>query len=301
MKNSDAPIEILPSVWQKRGSAPGPAITILGGVHGDETVGVHVVDQIVRYITASKIQKGVLSTGYGNPEAIQKNRRFIDKDLNRCFGKKSPEKNREEIRAQKLEKILAKTDILLDIHSTIKPSKPFICAPNLHHRYAVHLPLLGIKTIVTGKGLLPPDNTPIYADTFVCAQNGFGITIETGWQKDKTKISATQSGILRMMRALGVIDTKETAAKNISCEYWDAYWNVLAGEKFSFTKEWNNFDILEAGTHFATSDGKPLITSRKSIVLFPKPSGKIIYGQEACIIARTLSRKTPASADRRQK
>lgn len=315
MKTTQPINETVPFVWQSRGEQKGPSVSVLGGVHGDETVGIEVVNQLLLYFIMNEVKKGVLNCGYGNVDAMRAGKRFIEKDLNRCFGQSLIKKNREEARATMLERVLVATDFLLDVHSTMKPSKPFICVPHLDHPYASLLPLLGIPTIVTGEGLLPPDKTPIYTDTFVCAKGGtphgsphggFGVTIETGWQQEKNRVAEIREGILRMIVAMGIFDetiqhpflTSEIEKEQKSaiplsennCEYWDAYWNVIAENDFAFSKEWGNFDILSPGTHFATSGGERLVALERSIVLFPKPPQRIVKGQEACIIARAMKR-----------
>lgn len=316
MKTTQSINETIPFIWQKKGEEEGPSVTVLGGIHGDETVGIEVVNQLLLYLMMNEVKKGVLNLGYGNVDAMRAGKRFVEKDLNRCFGQSLIKKNREEARATMLERVLVNTDILLDVHSTIKPSKPFICVPHLEHPYARTLHSLGIPTIVTGEGLLPPDKTPIYTDTFVCAKGGtphgsphggFGVTIETGWQQEKNRITEIRKGILRMIAALGIFDDTiqhpfltpaiEDAPQSAAllsendCEYWDAYWNVLAGNDFAFSKEWGNFDVLPPGTHFATSESEKLVVPEKSVILFPKPPQRIVIGQEACIIARTIKRK----------
>ena len=315
MKNTSSTssdiVEIVPYVWQKKSFAPGSTVTVLGGTHPNETVGIEVANQLLLYLIMNNVRAGIINVGFGNVDGIGTGKRYVEEDLNRCFGKTAAEKagkslSVEAARAEVLESILRSTDVLIDVHSTIKPSQPFVCVPDFHHPYAKYLPLVGVKTVLTGEGLWPPQKKPIYADTFVCVhgangKGGMGITIETGWQQEKEKVTCIKQGILRMLQAIGVFSDdirdplcsveQEAAAGSLlpgQMEFWDAYRNVIAGEHFSFVKEWKNFEVLSAGMIFAVSGETTLSVAQKSIILFPKPNDLIVPGQEVCIIAQEM-------------
>ena len=99
----------------------------MGGIHGNETVGIDVLEAILEMINDSRLQVGTLNLIAGNPSALEQNIRFIEQDLNRCFGEMPKNPTLEHKRAAELKPILAKTGILLDIHSTMKPSKSIYC------------------------------------------------------------------------------------------------------------------------------------------------------------------------------
>ena len=64
---------------------PFDTVFVVGGTHGNERTGVTLVQHWRQ--TPSEIQRKTFTTRLllGNPEAIQKNVRFIDRDLNRSF------------------------------------------------------------------------------------------------------------------------------------------------------------------------------------------------------------------------
>ncbi len=82
-------------------------IAIVACIHGNE-----------RYGLSFKIKRGLnVPVFIGNPKALKKNVRFINKDLNRVFpGKKNG--CYEERRATKLLKKLRSFDIVIDLHSS---------------------------------------------------------------------------------------------------------------------------------------------------------------------------------------
>jgi len=64
---------------------PFDTVFVIGGTHGNERTGVTLVQHWLQ--SSAEIQRQTFTTQLllGNPEAIQKNVRFIDRDLNRSF------------------------------------------------------------------------------------------------------------------------------------------------------------------------------------------------------------------------
>ena len=76
----------------------------------------------------------------GNPEAMRKNVRFIDSDLNRSFGKRNKNaKGYEKRRAQELTKLMKDFDVVIDIHRTTAPFAKFtaIITKPEHYKYTL--------------------------------------------------------------------------------------------------------------------------------------------------------------------
>lgn len=87
-------------------------ILVLGGVHGNELLGV----QLVKLLKQMPLE-GV-DVCIANPRAVKTNKRFAETDLNRSFGKHSP-LSYEEKRARSLQKICANYDVVFDFHNTL--------------------------------------------------------------------------------------------------------------------------------------------------------------------------------------
>lgn len=88
-------------------------VCVVCALHGNELFGLKII---------SKIQEDVstdISTIIGHPEAIAKSKRYIDQDLNRCFGQEGDA--REIAIAEGIERRLRiyQPDIVLDIHTSI--------------------------------------------------------------------------------------------------------------------------------------------------------------------------------------
>lgn len=151
------------SVWifrnwnqNKHGDVPvRKRIAVLGGIHGNERVGITIVERLVAALT-SDIHE-ILATpdtelilGLGNLEAIKKSQRATSaaSDLNRSFTNaslhgdllaESEEGYYEQRRARELAPILETCDILVDIHATNKPSEPFVRIPGCCTAQHLHL------------------------------------------------------------------------------------------------------------------------------------------------------------------
>ncbi len=93
-------------------------IHILGGVHGNERIGVHLVQEIKRGMTLDTTLR--LKPLLGNIDAIQRNSCYITVDLNQQF-KKHKQANPsiyEVDRALEIEQQMTKSELLVDLHST---------------------------------------------------------------------------------------------------------------------------------------------------------------------------------------
>jgi aspartoacylase len=107
-------------------TAPIRQVAIVGGTHGNELIGVYLVklfEQSPELIQRPSFQNRIL---LANPEAVAIGRRYVEQDLNRCFGldelSRAPD-TYETRRAQAIYQAL-KSDIeppvelILDLHST---------------------------------------------------------------------------------------------------------------------------------------------------------------------------------------
>lgn len=103
-------------------------IYILGGIHGNERIGLHLIQRLLDPSEQTHILPNTnfnLIPVFGNPKAIHRNSRYIDSDLNRAFNK-NVSINKDSIyeiqRAQSLRKKIGAdkklVDFIIDLHST---------------------------------------------------------------------------------------------------------------------------------------------------------------------------------------
>ena len=86
-----------------------------------------------RYSLLGAALQGELTLAIGNPDAVERDVRFIHDDLNRCFQETETaaqdDSSIERSRAKDLCSLLKDLDVLVDLHATNKPSEPFARLP----------------------------------------------------------------------------------------------------------------------------------------------------------------------------
>ncbi|BDA66007.1 aspartoacylase [Calothrix sp. PCC 7716] len=102
-------------------------VAIVGGTHGNELTGVYLAKKFANnqdLITRPSFSSQVV---FGNPKAIEQCRRYIDKDLNRCFSRADLQNanlsSYEDTRAKEIQQILLSgqgkaCDVIIDLHTT---------------------------------------------------------------------------------------------------------------------------------------------------------------------------------------
>jgi aspartoacylase len=102
-------------------------VAIVGGTHGNETIGVHLIKKFSQH--PDLIQRSSFSTQMllGNPKAIAGRVRYIDRDLNRSFERERLQNKRltsyEDLQAKHIDQMIgpysnAPADVIVDLHST---------------------------------------------------------------------------------------------------------------------------------------------------------------------------------------
>lgn len=99
-------------------------IAVVGGTHGNEKSGVWVVRALREQPDRFRHPGLDVVPLLANPEAERRNLRYLDRDLNRCFGPEldnpsAPDPSaRERDRARAIARDLAGTDLLVDVHNS---------------------------------------------------------------------------------------------------------------------------------------------------------------------------------------
>ncbi|MEH2312910.1 MAG: aspartoacylase [Nostoc sp.] len=102
-------------------------VAIVGGNHGNELTGIHLVKRFQQYPNLiNKVSFETLAL-LGNLKAIEEGKRYIDKDLNRCFTNQGLQNQQlssyEDTRAKAIQQILQPqnqpfVDVIVDLHTT---------------------------------------------------------------------------------------------------------------------------------------------------------------------------------------
>ena len=102
-------------------------VAIVGGTHGNEFTGAYLVKKFEKFPNLIKRPSFETISLLGNPEAFKAVRRYLDKDLNRCFTRDNLENNQSYSQEDKRAKFInnklgpkgnARVDFILDLHSS---------------------------------------------------------------------------------------------------------------------------------------------------------------------------------------
>jgi len=151
---------------------PGPTLLICGGLHGNEPAGVLAAQRVLERMAEERPPiRGEVIAVAGNLAALQKRRRYVDLDLNRCWTAERLRDVRarggsgQSVEDREQEELLRILDdavnhspgplVLLDLHTTSGDSPPFaLMSDSLRNRrLAFYLPvpvILGLEESIRG-------------------------------------------------------------------------------------------------------------------------------------------------------
>jgi succinylglutamate desuccinylase len=96
-------------------------VAIVGGTHGNELTGIYLVRKFQQFPAGLQRSSLVVKTLIANPEAVKLNRRYVDRDLNRCFTERDlANSSSSSYEVQRAQEIAAELDVdfIIDLHST---------------------------------------------------------------------------------------------------------------------------------------------------------------------------------------
>ena len=185
------------------GKQPGPTVTIMGGVHGNEPSGVIAIAKLLPNFS---IARGKVHLIIANLRAIEQNVRETDMNMNRAFKDESLFADRRQLesyerkRALEIMPYLDESEALLDIHSSSsEKSTPFsICEP---HSFDI-VSRLPFQIVSHGWDVIHPGGTDYYMNK----KGGRGICIECGYHLDKDGPAMAENSIQAFLILMGLID-----------------------------------------------------------------------------------------------
>jgi succinylglutamate desuccinylase len=284
------------------GEKRGPLLICLGGIHGNEWAGVKAIDLMGKMLEVEPITNpdfcysGRFVGLIGNVEALKKNRRFLDVDLNRSFHEDTfqriqslplKELNSEEREiAGLLEMINAEIEeydpeltVILDLHTTTAGGGIFVLTTedpeSIRIGVELHAP------VITGflKGV---DGTTMHFFT----PERFGrkmitVVFEGGQHDELLSVNRSIAAITNCMRTIGSVDPKdvENQHDHLLREFSKGLpkvaklvmnYRVRPGEEFIMLPSFRNFQRIHRGQVLAYSHGKPILAKDDGLIIMPK-------------------------------
>lgn len=274
--------EIAEQVFELGASKPGPAIAIVGGIHGNELTGIEVVKGLKKDFESGvlKLISGTLLLAFGNPKAIALGERGSEPyaDLNRCFTSQvfcGPKQQYEEKRAFKLAIALRTAYGVIDIHATNKPSEPFVVCqakPDVRHKNIYRW--LGARHIITDPRWIFAGK-PVTLDEYIARDGGVGICYETGEDKDTSRVKEVQKEIENVLAGLGLLaPTSRLVPPRRIREIYALTQSIILWNEDSFSYEQGmglyNFQPVKIGETIGNFKNERLIAKKDSVLIFPK-------------------------------
>ncbi len=189
-------------------------VAILAGVHGDEQAGFRAFERLLVRLSREPLLQGRVSLIPGNLLAASRKRPTrcaAGQDMNRLFAEPHVLAQQGLVpsgpdwqRAQELTHYLRDVDVLLDLHSTSAPSKPFVVIDKVDDRMRALLAGMPVQRIdYSYRGVLPGTTME-----YVERHGGRAITVECGEhrQASGTGAKVAFASAIALLRNLGMLE-----------------------------------------------------------------------------------------------
>ena len=294
----------------------GPALIVLGAVHGNEVCGTLALLKLIEDLRSGqlKLLKGrVTLVPITNPLAYNRQQRNGDRNLNRNLTPTSSPVDFEDHVANWLCPLLAEHDVLLDLHSFQKGNRPFaLFGPpdnqtelqpfsqarperDLAFRLGVDRFLDGwLETYAEGvsrrvrtavekgrnlQGLNTDSRYGMGTTEWMRATGGYAVTLECGQHEEESAPATAYNAILRTLVHLGLVEGEPIAP--VKAFQHLSLVQVVDKENAedAFVQAWSSFDAVKKGQPIGVrADGSSVLAERDAWIVFPNTAAQA--GQE---------------------
>ena len=284
-------------IWTREGVRAGKTLTIIGGTHGNERTGTEVVLKLKAMIEsgALTIERGTLNLILGNPRAIEINERGSQPfhDLNRSYStdllSREPDGTYEDSRAREIAPFLAKSDVVVDIHSTNKPSEPFLSCLHSSHHEEVNRWFLCDKILADPNFIM--GGSSVTTDEYTEAHGGIGISYETGQASDTSRADDVMENILDLLSDLELIVHTSTMPTCLREMYELVEPIILTKDGFQFAQGFgdHSWEPFFPGQVIGYLGESSLIACYNGMLVFPKITKHWEEGKAVGYLAKRVS------------
>lgn len=293
-----------------RGSAPGPTLIAVGGLHGNEPAGVAALERVIEFLNDRDMpMRGQLVALIGNVRALELNQRYIDQDLNRMWLAEAIEAARQEpaeLLDNEQRQQLALLDVInefadaagspvvfLDLHTTSSESAPFVCFGDtlagraVAQKFPVPL-ILGLEEQLDGT-----------FNEFVSSIGHIGLIFEGGRHEDESSVGYHEAAVWTALTATGQINAASVpradrfrellaeSAKGLPRVVEIRYRHGIDdGDGFRMRPGYENFHPLEPGEVVADDHTGPVSVTEGGRILLPLYQN---IGNDGFFVCREIS------------
>ena len=289
---------------------PGPRLLVLGAVHGNEVCGALAIRRVLAELNsgALRIARGQATfVPVTNRLAFERGTRNGDRNLNRNLAPTESPRDNEDRIANELCPLLARNDVLLDLHSFHSPGIPFVMLGpenndgtlqpfKLAEKEEALACRLGVRRAVDGwletyaSGVARRGGAVKYGigtTEFMRAAGGYGVTLECGQHEDPNAPEVAYAAIRRALAHLGLVPGPRPAGPEDMevLRLAEVIDRAEAGD--TFVRDWHSFDRVRQGDPVGRrGDGAPIRAGRDGFIVFPNARAEVgnewFYFAEAC-------------------
>lgn len=294
---------------------PGPRVAIVGSMHGDEPVGAAVLERLDGLLP-ERLGRGSVLAVRANLEGARLGRRHTPGgcDLNRLWDRqtldrlaRTPQASLcyEEQRALELAPLLLGCDAVLDLHSSSRPSTPFLVMRDDARHLAIAR-RLGVAHLVTGLHERAVLGGGLCSDVGLRpgeSSRRLGFTYEAGQHDDPSNVHGALDVAMRLLHALDLCPEATPPANRTSqlCEVVGRFdqapaheppWELVGyeggppgGGRRGPPRRLHSFEVVEGGEIYARRGDQVARAEHSFVMLLPAPSAA--PGTELFFFART--------------
>ena len=290
-----------------QGKERGPLLFVLGSIHGNEPAGILALQELFSMLKKEPQKnpefsfRGKLIGIRGNLRAIEKNQRFIDKDLNRQWTTEninrvtsapttSLDSEDQELRAlidcitTEIANYQPKEIILLDLHTTTAYGGIFTVVSDdprsISLGLAMHAPVIrGLLNGISGTSLH-------YFNTKNFGISTTALCFESGQHNESMAVTRAVSALVSFLRATGSVKAEDvehrhdfllkTHAKDLPVmTKLVTVHPVRPDDHFIMEPGFTNFKKIKKGTLLATDKNGNILSPCDGMILMPlyQPQG----------------------------
>ena len=269
-----------------KGKNKGPLVLLVGGVHGNEKESLKALDRVFERISKEALDiHGEIVGIRGNEQAIQKNQRYQDYDLNRCFtvshlqylrSENARHNKAEDYEAIELMRILdeyAQLDypikILVDLHTTSAARGNFVIVPEFYASHNV-VEALQLPVIVNLENFLK-GTLSVYS----CDEGFLGMAFEGGQIGSAEAVDLHEAGIWNILLASGAVKgldkTFADKCSHILSQHADGLPGKVKVNSMHMVHEGSNFNMNPGYYNFKKVErGEPLASDKNGEIVCPQ-------------------------------
>ena len=281
------------------GTEKGPLVVVFGAMHGNEPAGIKAIELVGKMLEVEPITnldfvfKGNLIGLIGNMKAYQKQKRYINKDLNRQWTQEriqalthkevydSEEQEMSDILSivtARIQEVKPDQLIVLDLHTTSSSGGIFtICTDDddsLRVAQELHAPV--IKGLLKGlKG-----TTLHYFTSINMGLPTIGVTFESGQHNDPLSVNRAIAAIINCLRTVGCVEAGhiENRHDSLLIEYSKDLPNVTElilrkpideSDQFRMVEGYKNFQKVIKGEVLAHDINGDINADQDALILMP--------------------------------